>query len=98
MKRSSPGQQFIQHHTQAENVTAAIDPMAFTTGLFRTHVSGCPSVFGAVALVLFLERQAEIDDEWLTACVQHDVAGLHVSMNQCLAVSIVQRLGYCGDQ
>ena len=94
MKRASPGQQFVQHHAQAENVAAAIDPVALATGLLGTHVGGRSGVAWPLADVLLPQGQPEIRHERLAAAVEQDVAGLDVPMDQSLAVGVVQRLGH----
>ena len=93
-KRSPPGQQFVQHHAQAENVAAAIDPVALATGLLWTHVGGRPGVAWPPADILLPQGQAEIRHERFAAVVEQDVAGLDVPVDQPLAVGVVQRLGH----
>src|SRR5262245_37879188 len=98
MKRSPSCQHFVEDDAQAEDVTATVYPMPFATGLLRTHVGRRPGVVGAVAAVFFFQRQSEIDDEWFAAGVDQNVPGFDVPVNESFAVSVVQRLGYRGDQ
>ena len=89
-----PDQQFVEDDAQAEDVAAAIDPMPFATGLFRTHVGGRPGVARPLAHVLLSQGQPEIGHERLAALVEQNVARLDVPMHQPLLVGVVQRLGH----
>ena len=40
---SSPGQQLVENHAQAEDVRSPIDPVTFAPGLFGAHVRGVPA-------------------------------------------------------
>src|SRR5271163_5030846 len=84
---SPSDQQLVEDDAQAEDVAAAIDTVSLATSLLWTHVSRRPSILGAVADVLFFERQAEIDHKRLAGGVEEDVAGFDVSVNESLAVS-----------
>ena len=90
----SPDQQFIKDHAQAEDVTAAIDSMAFATSLFWTHVGGRTGVLRPLAQILFPQRQPEIDHERLAIFVQQDVSRLHIPMNEPLLMGVVQGFGH----
>ena len=92
-ERSSPGQQFVEDHAQAEDVGSPIDPMTFTTGLLWAHVRRRSCDPGTLAEVLVLERQSEVGDERLPRGVDQDVGGLDVPMDQPPCVSIVQGFG-----
>ena len=94
MKRSPPGQQFIQHHAQAENIRTAIDSMPFATSLLWTHVGWSSDVAWPLADILFPQSQAKIGHERLAALVEEKVARLDVPMHQPLLVGMVQRLGH----
>ena len=94
LKRSPSGQQFVEDDAQAEDVTAAIHPMPFATGLFGTHVGGRPGVAWSLAHVLLPQGQPEIGHKRLAALVEQDVARLDVPMHQPLLVGVVQRLGH----
>src|ERR1700677_4402927 len=98
MKRLPPAQQYIQHHTQAENVRAAIHSMPLATSLLRTHVSKCPGVAWSLTDVLFLERQPKISDIRFSGAIQQDVARLDVPVDQSFSMSIVQSVGDRDDQ
>ena len=62
---SSPGQQLVEHHAQAEDVGSPIDPVPFAPGLLGAHVGGCPSQPATFAEVLILEGETEVGDEGL---------------------------------
>ena len=51
---SSPGQQLVEDHAQAEDVRSPIDPVTLAPGLFGTHVGGCPGQPATLAEVLVL--------------------------------------------
>ena len=93
-KRPATGQQLVEHHAQAEDVAAAIDPMPFATGLFGTHVGGRPGILRSLADVLFSQCQPEIDDVRLAVLADQNVARLDVPMHQSLLVGVVQGLGH----
>src|SRR5206468_2322672 len=60
-KGLAPGQEFIEDHAETENVRTAVYPVAFPTCLFRTHVGRRAGILRALAEILFLEGQSEID-------------------------------------
>ena len=68
--------------------------MPFATGLFGTHVSGCPGVAWSLPDILLTQRQPEVGHERLAAFVEQDVPWFDIAMDQPLLVSVVQRLGH----
>ena len=97
-ERPPAGEQLVQHHAQAENVAAAIDPMPFATRLLGAHVVGRARVAWSAAHVLLAQREAEIGDERLAALVQQDIARLDIAMHQPPAMRVVQGFSDCGNQ
>ena len=94
LKQSPAREQFVEHHAQAENVRAAIDPMPFAASLFGAHVGRSSREAWSLANVPFSQGQPEIRHERLAGFVEQDVARLDVSMDQPLLVGVVQRLGH----
>ncbi len=64
--------------------------MPFATGLFGTHVSGSASKLGSFAEVFLLQSQPEICNIRFIAGVDEDVGGLDVSVNESLAMGVVE--------
>ena len=62
-ERSSPGQQLVEHHAQAEDVGSTIDPVTFAPGLLGTHVGRSSSNPATLAEVLVSERKTEVGDD-----------------------------------
>ena len=63
LERSTAQKSFVQNYTKTEDVTSPIYAVPFTASLFGTHVRWCAQVLWTFADVLFLERQAEINDK-----------------------------------
>ena len=95
---SSPGQQLVEHHAQAEDVRSPIDPVTLTPGLFGAHVGGCSSYPATLAEVLVLERKPEVGDTGFARCVDQDVGRLDVPVDQPSGVGVMQCVGNRGDQ
>jgi len=57
LERPPPGQQFKQHHPQAEQVRAGIDAVPFAAGLLRRHVGWRAGDCIPSAEILFPQRQ-----------------------------------------
>ena len=59
-ERLAPGQQLVEDHAEAEDVRAAVDPVPLAAGLLGAHVGGRAGEPGSLAVVLVLQRQAEV--------------------------------------
>ncbi len=59
-KWSLPGQQFVEHDAQAEDVGSTINPVAFAPGLLGAHVGRCAGQPAPLAKVLILEGEPEV--------------------------------------
>ena len=92
-----PGQQLVQHDSQAEDVGAGVDAVRFAAGLLGTHVGRRAGKAAAVAEVFIRQRQPEIGDVGTAVGVQQDVRGLDVAVDEALRVSVVQRVGHGDD-
>jgi hypothetical protein len=68
--------------------------MPFPTSLFGAHVGGRSGILRSFTNVFFPQSQAEINDVRIAIVVDQDVAGLYISMNQPLLVSVMQRLSH----
>ncbi len=97
-KRPATGQQLVENNAQTEYVAAAINPMALAARLFRAHVTGCAGKCRSTADVFLAKRQSEIGDVRLAGCIEENVSGLDVAVDQALAMGIVQRLRDSRDQ
>ena len=64
-ERSSPGQQLVENHAQAEDVRATIDSMPLATSLLGTHVRRSSRNPATPAEVLVLECKTEVGNERL---------------------------------
>jgi hypothetical protein len=64
--------------------------MPLATGLFGTHIGGCPSVAWSLPQILLTQRQPEVRHKRLAARVEQDVAWFDIAMDQPLLVSVVK--------
>ena len=92
-ERSSPGQQFVENHAQAEDVGSPIDPVPFATSLLGTHVRRSSSDPATLAEILFPERKTEVGNERLARGIDQDVGGLDVPVDQAPCMSVMQGFG-----
>jgi hypothetical protein len=92
-ERSSPVQEFIENHAQAEDVGSSIHSVTLPTSLLRTHVRWGSSEPTNFPEILFLERQSKVGKEGVSRGIDQDVARLDVSMNQPPRMSKVQGFG-----
>ena len=97
-ERSSPGQQLVEDHAQAEDVRSPIDPVTLAPGLLGAHVGRRASEPATLAEVLVLERQPEVGDARLARGIDQDVGGLDVPVDQPSGVGVMQGLGDRRDQ
>ena len=97
-ERSSPGQELVEHHAQAEYVGAPIDPVPLATSLLGTHVGRCSSEPRPLAEVLVSHRKPEIRHTGFSHGIDQDVGGLDVPVDQPSGVGVVQGFGDCGHQ
>ena len=72
-ERKLAGESFIEHHTQAVDITTIRDPSGWAesrpracSGLMSSRCTDYRSVMGQMNRFLVDERQAEIDDSWFT--------------------------------
>ena len=86
-------QHFVEDDAEAEDVGAAVHPVALAAGLLRTHVRRRAGEADAFAEILFLQRQPEIGEVRLAGGVDQDVGGLDVPVDQPARVGVVQGLG-----
>ena len=92
------GQQLVEHDAQAEDVGSPIDPVTFAPGLLGTHVGRCARQPATLAEVLILEGEPEVGDAGFARCVDQDVGGLDVPVDQPSGVGVMQCVGDGGDQ
>ncbi len=95
---SATGQQLVENHAEAEDVRSSIDPMPLAPGLLGAHVSGCPSDPATLAEILVLERKSEVGDKRLSRCIDQDVGGLDVPVDQPSCMSVMKGFGDCCHQ
>jgi hypothetical protein len=82
------GENLVEDATRSEDVRASVN--AFAANLLRRHVarrSGDQLIERAVFALGWLS-QAEIGDLDAILCVNHDVAGLDITMHDALGVSV----------
>ena len=96
------GDEFIEHHTETENIRAGIEFAA--EGLLGTHVMRCAYQKAGRGVRIgrrarpvrrpkFL-RQPEVQHLRLAALVEHDVAGLDIPMHEAARMRRVERVGH----
>ena len=95
---SLSGQQLVEHDAQAEDVGSPINPVTFAPGLLGTHVGGRAGQPPALAEVLILEGEPEVRHAGFARCVDQDVGGLDVPVDQPSGVGVMQGVGDGGDQ
>ena len=89
----SPGTHGIDHAAQAEQIAAIVN--RFTTGLLGRHELGRTSddANAGQTSVIGCARQAKVGDPQLALPVDHQVAGLDVTMHDAVLMSVLQRVG-----
>ncbi len=92
-KGTTPREQLIEDHAQAEEIRAAIDPVALAPGLLGAHVGRSPGQPAFPAKVLLPERQPEVGYDRLVRRVEQDIGRLDVAVDQVPRMGVVQRLG-----
>ncbi len=92
-KRALCRQQFIEHHTQAENIGAAIDEVPLAAGLFRAHVGGRAGPMSVFAELFVFQGQAEIGDVRSKLRIDEDIGRFDVAMHNAVDVRVVQGFG-----
>ena len=95
---SLSGQQLVEHDAQAEDIRSPINPVAFAPGLLGTHVGRCAGQPAALAEVFILEGEPEVRHAGFARCVDQDVGGLDVPVDQPSGVGVVQGVGDGGNQ
>jgi hypothetical protein len=88
-KRPSACQQFIQDHSHAENVGAAVHQVPFAACLFRAHVVGRTHDACLFAEILIPQRQTKVRQMRATGCIDQDVGRLDVAMHQTAIVGVL---------
>ena len=95
---SFSGQQLVEHDAQAEDIRTTIDPVAFTPGLLGAHVGRCARQPAALAEVFILQGEPEVGHAGFARCVDQDVRGLDVPVDQPPGVGVMQCVGNGGNQ
>ena len=72
--------------------------MTFASGLFWAHIRWRSSQSPTLTEVLVSEGKTEISDSGLARCVDQDVGGLHVPVDQSSNMGIMQCVRYSGNQ
>ena len=97
-KWSSSRQQLVEHDAQAEDVGSPVDPVAFAPGLLGTHVGRRAGQPAPLAKVFILEGEPEVGHAGFARCVDQDVGGLDVPVDQAPGVGVMQGVGDGGNQ
>lgn len=92
-KRPPAREEFVADDAEAEDVAAAVNPVALAARLFGTHVHRRASQASVFAEVLLTQNQSEVGHIGLADDVEQNVGGFDVAMHQPLAMGVMQRLG-----
>ena len=84
-ERSSPGQQFVEDHAQAEDVGSPINAVPFAPGLLGTHVGGRSSDPAPLPKSSSLSASPKSATNALARSVDQNVGGLDVPVDQARA-------------
>lgn len=90
IRRAAPGEQFVKHHTQCEQVRAAIRLLGMTEN-FRRGISRSAHDQSA-ALVARGPGESEIADLRLGLGCEEDVVGLDVAMDDAVLMGVGQAI------
>ena len=97
LNRWAPAQRLVEHHPEGVDVGPGVERMAFD--LLGREVLGRAhhlAHLGEVGRGLGRLGDAEVGDEQATVGRGEDVPGLHVAVDEAVAVSVVERVGDLG--
>src|SRR6266516_3492120 len=94
-------EQLVKHRAESVDIRGVSDTRVISYRLFRRHVTGRAQNFHRArdsALRLDQPCQPEIGEVWFAFCVEQNVSGFDVSMEDAVLMRIGNRAGQLGDQ
>src|SRR6266513_4659933 len=94
-------EQLVKHCAQPVDIRGASDTRVISHRLFRRHVTWSAQNFQRArdrTLCLDQSRKTKIGEMWFALCVEQDVSGFDVSMEDTALMRIMNCPGQLGDQ
>src|SRR5438477_11265967 len=94
-------QQLVKHRAESINICRASDSRVISYRLFRRHVTRRAQHFHRArdrTLCFDQSRKTKIGEMWFALCVEQDVSGFDVSMEDTALMRIMNCPGQLGDQ
>src|SRR5713226_1476382 len=94
-------EQLVKHCAQSVDICGAADARVVSHSLLRRHVTGCAQNFHRArdGTLCFDEPcQPEIGEMWFALCVEQDVSGFDVSMENAALMRIMNGSGELRDE
>src|SRR5438105_2146246 len=94
-------QQLVKHRAESINICRASDSRVISYRLFRRHVTRSAQHFHRArdrTLCFDQSRKTKIGEMWFALCVEQDVPGFDVSMEDTALMRIMNGPGQLGDQ
>ncbi len=98
LERTAAGQHFIEHDSQAVDITGRNHGRSSEAGQFGRDIRQRSDNYTAARqprhrIVVVLQCQSEISQDRFAATVDHEIAGLQIAMNDSLGMRRLQRPG-----